>query len=333
MSFNYVYVLTSDEEDFYADQAAISIYSLKKKNPESHVIVITDKKTMECLPAKGGHLESVVDEFVVKGIPVALTRYQRSRYLKTSCRKWVKGDYIFLDTDTIIMDSLHELESKDCMMGAVLLQDSFNWNRNNPHYHIKKYNKSRELPENYNYGIENFYNSGVMLCRDTPEVHNLYNRWHERWLESSSKYDFNMDQSDLWITDVEQGTLITPIEGQYNFMTLTPEFSMIYFSNCKIFHYFSNSPKMSFLKVKTPEFLLDFRKKGFDEELNEMIENIRKEYLGGLVIEDKQAIEKRKEKEKLKKIERKTTLEVLGRNVSYKFPWLEKMIAKVYKKN
>ena len=41
----YVYVLTSAPEDFYYEQALMSVYSLRKKMPDAKITVLTDDKT------------------------------------------------------------------------------------------------------------------------------------------------------------------------------------------------------------------------------------------------------------------------------------------------
>ena len=119
----------------------------------------------------------------------------------------------------------------ECEMGVVRTMDSEDWNRENPHMHFKKYNLSRGLPENYNHGIDYFYNSGFILCRDTKKTRELYNIWHKLWKESAEKYNWNQDQCDLDLANAKMGNLIINLDGIYNFEALYPNVSMKYFDS------------------------------------------------------------------------------------------------------
>ena len=326
----YVYVLTSYGEDFYAEQAAISIYTLRKFHPESEVVLITEKETLTYLKEKKSSLASMADKIIAPEMPEELSRFQKSRFLKTSIRQLVEGDFIFLDTDTLILDSLTELECLPYDMGVALQQDGPDWSIDNPHFHMKKYNVARGIDPDTQYGIKNFFNSGIMLCRDTQAVRDLFKMWHERWYESSTVYGYHADQCDLWISDVAAGHIIKELDGRYNCMAICPDISLRYFSDCKIFHYFSNSRKWKYLKVKSPEFLLRFRENGFTNEIDDMVDNIRVEYLKGLDIREKDA-EKQKGKKNLLPKEDDKILVIIAKKINKRFPVIDKALTKLYK--
>ena len=104
----YVYVLTSNETDFYAEQAVVSIYSLKKFNSGCFVVLVVDSSTNENLINGRELVKNLVDEVIVIDIPPLFSNHQKSRFLKTSLRDIISGDFIFIDTDTIILGSLDE---------------------------------------------------------------------------------------------------------------------------------------------------------------------------------------------------------------------------------
>ena len=53
----------------------------------------------------------VSDEKAVVNVPEHYNKVQTSRYLKTSLRQTVEGDFLFIDSDTIITDSLADADS------------------------------------------------------------------------------------------------------------------------------------------------------------------------------------------------------------------------------
>lgn len=96
-------------------------------------------------------------------------------------RKFVKGDYLFIDTDTIICDSLEEIDNIDADIalvadcnGNLLLDDQSVVDR----CHIAGFANMRNQP---------YFNSGVMLVHDTPVSHNLYKEWYIQWQHSLNK--------------------------------------------------------------------------------------------------------------------------------------------------
>lgn len=275
----YVYVLSSQVNDYYAEQACVSIYSLKKFNPDSNVILIGDIETIENLKNGRELVKTLINDIIPVKTPEGFTLLQKSRFIKTSIRQIIPGDFIFIDTDTIILGSLKELEETDCKMGAVTTKDSRDWNRKNPHKHFREYNEKRGINPDFNHGIDYFYNSGVMLCRDKPEVYKLFDRWHSLWIESSVKYGYHKDQCDLDRANSELENIIKNIDGIYNFAAIYPNVAIEDIKNCKIFHYFVSSNKLKNLKIKDFAFLERLKRNGLSPEIDDMIENIKLEYL------------------------------------------------------
>lgn len=275
----FVYVVVSEKDDFYVEDCAVSIYSLKKYNKDIKVCVICDTNTYDLIVAKKKYFLDIVDDI----IPVCLyndyTAQQRSRFLKTSVRTLIDGDFIFIDSDTIITGDLKELLSFKQDIGAVKTQDSMSWCKDNQHFHFKRYNRQRNLPEDFNYEIDHYFNSGMIVCRDTQKARDFYNTWHKSWIESSEKYCFHQDQCDFNRTNALYDNLVTEINGKYNFSAIYPGNSMKFFNDCKIFHYFSTSVKLKKIKIKDPGLLERLSKNGITSEIDNLIKNIKLEYL------------------------------------------------------
>lgn len=275
----FVYVVVSEKDDFYVEYCAVSVYSLKKYNKEAKVCVICDSNTYDHIIAKKKYFLEIVDKIISVSINQDYTALQKSRFLKTSVRTLIDGDFVFIDTDTIITGDLKGLHSFDKDIGAVKTQDSDLWSKDNQHIHFKRYNTQRNLPEDFNYGIDNYFNSGVIICRDTPKAREFYEEWHKSWLESSEKYSFHQDQCDFARINALYGNLVTEITGDYNFMAIYPGISMKFFNDCKIFHYFSTSDKLKKIKIKGSGLLERLSRNGISSEIDDLIADIKTDYL------------------------------------------------------
>ncbi|MBQ0060663.1 MAG: hypothetical protein KBT15_02660 [Bacteroidales bacterium] len=118
-----VYVLVSCESDYYCEQLLMSLFSLKYYNPDVDVELITDSKTYQSFVGNRAMIKKDCNRTRVFDLPNELNREQKSRYLKTNLRNLIHGNYLFLDTDTIITGSIAEIDNLRCDVGAVL--DSF----------------------------------------------------------------------------------------------------------------------------------------------------------------------------------------------------------------
>lgn len=322
----FVYVLTTGEDDFYPEQTAVSIHSLRRLHPDAHVVVVTDNESYKTLQGGRGLVKELADEVSVEDTPEGLSCFQKSRYLKTSLRESINGDFVFLDSDTLMVKPLVELKGYKGDVSVVLIQDcGYNyWTRKNPHFHLLRYNAALGIDGNEDYGIEDFFNSGVIVCRDTPKAHELYQLWHRLWLESSVNHGFHADQCSMWRANAELGNVITPLPAKFNWHAINPSFVLGRREECVIFHYFTNSRFLKNLKVKQPEFLMKIRDKGFTPEVDKMIDGIFDEYLECIDIRI------RENKSVVPVLPQDTMTVILARKISEKMPWIDKLLSKLY---
>lgn len=89
--------------------ALVSMFSLKKHNPDAEIILDTDKDTMETLNDDRGRLKQYVDEIKIADLPADMPEMQKSRFVKTTLVTYIKGDFLYLDVDTIILRNLEEI--------------------------------------------------------------------------------------------------------------------------------------------------------------------------------------------------------------------------------
>ena len=106
-----VYAVTSDNSDIYLEQTYVSIYTLRKYHPDAYVVLVVDDVTNATLKDKRDYIMNVVTEKVVVIPPKEYTKVERSRYLKTTLRNQIDGDYLFIDSDTVITASLDEIDT------------------------------------------------------------------------------------------------------------------------------------------------------------------------------------------------------------------------------
>jgi hypothetical protein len=240
-----VYVLTSSPNDYYYEQLLMSVYSLKLYNPDMQTVLVTDTTTNETLAPGRNRIKGYFDDIIVVDIPKRFGKEQCSRYLKTSLRPLVDGDFIYIDVDTIICDSLSELDELDVEIGAV-----------------------PDLHKNTQY-----FNSGVMYSKDTLTAHKLYELWHELWLEDVQNGN-SKDQHSLNLANRKLKFIVMTISDIWNCQIRN---FPICWNRANIVHYFAygckSAPKIS---IEQPSIILTMRADdGISEDIDFMIKNAR----------------------------------------------------------
>lgn len=219
MQTKLVYVLTCTLDATYIEQALISIWSARYHNPDAHIVLLVDDRTNELLAGKRAEvLEYLTEKVVVPFEDKNATMMYRSRWIKTSVRQLVDGDFLFIDCDTIINHSLDELDAFQCEVGAVcesnLPIDQFCM----PLYQPMCEN-AQKIGWNPN-GEQYYFSSGVIYAKDTPATHQLFALWHQYWQEGIEK-GINIDQPSLAKANIDCGHLIEHIDNKWNCIMFT----------------------------------------------------------------------------------------------------------------
>jgi lipopolysaccharide biosynthesis glycosyltransferase len=230
----YLYVLASDDSDYYLEQTLMSITSLRMHAPSAFVSLLMDDVTEKALIDKRKNILELVNEVKIIEIDSQFNKKARSRWLKTSMRQHIEGDFLYIDGDTIICEDLKEVENFDMDLGAVL-------DCHVPlHDHIrKKYiqNSEKLLGLSVSSKTDKYFNSGVLFCRDIPTCHSFFKGWHLLWLKGYLKND--IDQPSLNQVNVDFNDMIKEINGTWNCQILVG--GMAFFANAKIIHYFATN--------------------------------------------------------------------------------------------
>ena len=274
-----VYVLVANEKNLYLEEMWVSIFSLRRHHPEATVKVLVDMETKEYL-SRFPQLTSMIDETVVVQTPAGYNAKQRSRQIKTTIRNVLKGDYIFIDTDTVICKPLDGIvediaEMKDfkgiaaVREGHVTMKDTL-------------FPPTGTVKRIFDIDISEsplMTNSGVMFVADIPFTHEFYKRWNENWKRSCFEKGNSQDQPSLYATDCQYGYVIRELSGIYNAQVAM---SLKYFADAVILHWWH----MDFIEDQSysPYFSLkiyqDLKKEGeITPQIEELIINAKQSFV------------------------------------------------------
>ena len=98
-----------------------SLYSLRHYHPEAKVVVLVDGNTYRRITTndKLKPLCALITELIEVDVPGEFSGVLRSRDIKTRVRNQIDGDFLYVDTDTIIaapLDGIDSLEVKNLAM-------------------------------------------------------------------------------------------------------------------------------------------------------------------------------------------------------------------------
>jgi len=240
----YLYVLTSSLNDNYYEQFLLSVTSLRLLMPYAEVILLCDFKTNGTLTGKRSGYEKFVSKIINVDVPSNLSHIEVSRWLKTSMRRLVSGDFLFIDCDTVITDALSSISELNINFGACL----------DKHLLIDRHGKKNSIIElEKQLGFSSYlsnrhFNSGVIFCKDIPETHKIFDRWHELWFFSKSK-NILRDQPSFNMSIFENPSVFTELDGIWNCQIAHN--GLPYLANSKIIHYFATD-----LNFNSSPFLL-----------------------------------------------------------------------------
>lgn len=271
MKTKIVYVVVSDKNDIYLEQAYVSMYSLRKFNPNIHIILLTDDLTNRTFTGIRKKMVALADDIItVKLDEKKYNAQKRSRYLKTSVRKYIQGDFLFVDCDTIITRPLDDIDQ--CSHGIAACWDTHSSFMENPYReHCLRHAWLLGWP------LENereYFNSGVIYCKDNAKTRAFYERWHENWLRGLKK-GVSMDQPAFAKTNWE---LDHPVKVLHDTWNCELKHGIKFLRDARIVHYLCTNPsrgqnRQLFL-MNEKNILLSIKKDAeISSEINKIIEN------------------------------------------------------------
>lgn len=234
MNTKIVYVVTSNESDLYLDQTLLSVYSLRKKEPSAIVELVTDKITNSTIKGKRAEILKYINKKIVVDVPEKYNQVQTSRYIKTSLRQYIEGDFLFIDSDTIITDKLSDIDFFEGSIGMVLnvhVPLDLQFDKNSIRKKIRQvgWTEMDDLP---------YYNSGIIFVKDDEKGHRFYQEWHNKWKETLKRHHFHYDQPSLTVANAALGFPVHELDGVWNCQIMNN--GLPFLNHAKIIHYFAN---------------------------------------------------------------------------------------------
>ena len=283
MIFQIVYTLVANENNLYLEEMWVSLYSLRLFHPDIKVKVLVDEDTEKMVRSRS-ELLKLIDELIVVPTPEGYNAKQRSRQIKTTVREVIEGDYLFIDTDTVITKSLDAILYDNETLRYKNENNGFIFAVPDGHLPLNEclFPPTEEVKRIFGEDCSDskyWFNSGVMFVRDTPEAHEFYKRWNENWTYSCFEKGNSQDQPALLRTDKEFGYVIKELPGIYNAQVAM---SLKYFADAAILHWWH----MDFIENQdySPYFSLQIYKDvkaagGITPQIAEQIVNAKQSFV------------------------------------------------------
>lgn len=286
MNTKIVYAIVSSGKSVYFERAFVSAWSVKHYNPQSKITVVIDYVSRNSVDSECYvNFMKLIDEEIVISINDDYTNVEKSRWIKTNLRNLVKGDFLFLDVDTIVCEDLSEIDDFDIDIGFV--QDFNCPFRENQNYKIHK----RLMKKYFNQTItsdSDYFNSGVIFAKDKKRCHDFFTLWHNNWLETRRNGYFR-DQLSLLKTTIDSHGTASEISGVYNCQFCI---NLKFLHQAKIMHFYRMQKDFSLSPFFDESLYLKVREnKEISEELQSMILNCKSIFngpsmsLGGIDLE------------------------------------------------
>ena len=231
MESKIVYVLVSSEDDLYLEELWVSSYSLRHFHPKENVLVLSDKPTAERISQRSS-LAALISEIKIISVPESYSGKFRSREIKTSIRNLIDGDFLFIDTDTVITQPLCDDDFLTVRNIAMVpeLHGPFN-------NHLFYDYTCRDVKRIFDVDVTDspyWFNSGCMFVRDNTFSREFFDRWNKNWKHSAFNKGNSSDQRALLCTDKSYGYTIECLPDVYNCQVAM---SIQYFFDAKIVHF------------------------------------------------------------------------------------------------
>lgn len=267
-----VYIITSSLDDIYWEEGWVSAWSTRYHNPEAHIVLVSDKETLDV--AEGSYRKkslALFDEKITVDFDDGIAQIQRSRWIKTSLCKYVRGNFLYIDTDTVITGRLDEVDDWNFDIGMVY--DGHFPNKMSSES-VQRYEKAyKQTPPN----TVSCFNSGVIFAKDNEKACQFFQQWHDNWRKLGDIIKYT-DQTPLVRTIIEHGNPITEVSGIYNCQVF---FSIKYLHRAKVIHFF-NLCRLYFSEVSPIMKRSTFQRikdaQGLDKDLQQMIINCKTQF-------------------------------------------------------
>lgn len=274
MKTKIVYVVASLNDDIYMEQAIVSAWSARHYNPGCRIEMACDQDTFATFNSGiRAQYKSLFDQIHVREFLPEQSMMERSRWLKTTLRQIIEGDFLYLDTDTVVCANLSYIDDLGCDLGLVMdhnceLNQSFvkNWVIS-----IMKVLYNMDVSKE-----KQHFNGGVAFVRDCQKTREFYHRWNELWAYSMQHFNQMKDQPSLMKTNIDLGYVITELSGNLNCQIAS---SIQYLYTAHVMHFYNNMlGKSDALSPLFKDVFLQVKQNGFTKEIQETILNCKSSF-------------------------------------------------------
>lgn len=274
MKTKIVYVVVSLNNDIYMEQAIVSAWSARHYNPDCHIEMVCDRDTFSTLElGVRAQYKSLFNDIHVRDFQPEQGMMERSRWLKTSLREIIEGDFLFLDTDTVVCADLSYVDDYNFDLGMVLDCNGEFYQCLFRDWIVSQMKLLYDLDASQEI---QYFNSGVVFARDCPLTKEFFKRWNELWVHSLRNFNRMKDQQPLMKANIDMGHVVKELSGDLNCQVAA---SMRYLHTAHIVHFFNNY----FCKCEdlTPFFndiFLQVKKEGLSDSIKESILNCKSSF-------------------------------------------------------
>lgn len=308
----YVYVLVSSPQDFYAEQAAASIRSLKIHEPQAEVVLVSDADTFGKLTGNRTRVKEEISDNIIVEVPASFSPKEKTSFIKTSLREHLEGDILFLDSDTVVAAPLDEISGFKADIGMVA--DCHAAPR-----HSRQLRECMLITSMEEFPGNEYYNSGVILVKDSPAARQLYCDWHRLWLEQRERYGISVDQFALALAIQLNPGVVKELPGGFNCQISCPN-SRHFLTSARIVHYFATNDFSDSFPLKDSSVLASIREGGFSERVMTILRDPVGAHLDRSLIMSGKNLEFYY-----------SPLSILAQKLARDFPWTNKAVRRLYR--
>jgi hypothetical protein len=203
--------------------------SLKRVEPDSFITLLVDNQTDVDCKREIEKIRRYVSEYIIVPVEDGFPAIARSRYIKTSMRKYVEGDFLYVDADTVWNAPIEKSDFTHDIMGVL---DGHCLLANHP---MKKGIEEDFRKVGFNPEVEKYVNGGVLFSKDSDVSREFFDLWHETWRKTSAGRYF-IDMPSLNYAIKQMGNSFALLPDSYNVQISR---SWEYFPHAKLIHFFT----------------------------------------------------------------------------------------------
>ncbi|BAQ66826.1 glycosyltransferase [Geminocystis sp. NIES-3709] len=230
------YVLTSNGKDVYANMNLISLRSLRYSNSNAKIILVCDCDTVQALETYNHAILQEADQIISVTTPDQPASF-RNRFIKTSLRQHLSGDFLYLDGDTVIRGDLTPIFDIKTSLAAVPNHSG----SGNP-AEIPFDERENIIFLGWTLPTQYYVNGGVLFFVDNPDTEKFCQLWHQKWLASAEKRGTFRDQPSLNSAIADSGVSFSWLPHPFNAQV---DVRPIYAKDAIVWHLYSSNGEIA----------------------------------------------------------------------------------------